>query len=452
MTSNRPSDLRTEMGMLSCMLDRPKETLAEIGDYTPEQFFYSPINREVFCVMRSLFNDGKPLDMVTVAGRLSDVKRLEAVGGWGFLVEISNFTPLVSNIAYFKAILLDLWLRRECVGHFEAALESAATLEQEKADEWLSGVVGALMATVAAKGGQKKRRSMKELMHRAHDRATASIERNGAIPGASTGFWALDQITGGYQRGQLWVVGGGPSDGKSAFVQNLMLCAATNKVPTAGYTLEMSDDENADRFICIDAAMPSSRLKRGFKNREEMRNFTDSAKKLSDLSPYLHICDVSGIKISALIGDMRLMKATHGIRVFSVDYTQLVSADKKGHSREREVADVSAALKAAAKDMDVTVIAQSQLNDDGKLRESRALGFDCDVGITLSVPQDDKGNRFEDKRTIYIFKNRNGQRHIPLHYGFHGPTFTFKEFKEQDDWKNNDEDEEPKNNHRGAKE
>jgi len=143
----------------------------------------------------------------------------------------------------------------------------------------------------------------------------------------------------------------------------------------------------------------------------------------------MYVRDVSGMKLGAMLSDMRLLKRRFGIEVFIIDYGQLVRPDSKGHTRESEVAIMSSSLKGAAKTLDATVILLSQLNDDGKLRESRSLGFDADIVLTLSVPESEEteGEKDETRRMLFFGKNRDGARGITISYRFNGPTFTFTE-------------------------
>jgi replicative DNA helicase len=251
------------------------------------------------------------------------------------------------------------------------------------------------------------------------------------------GFPSLDRQTGGMMPGEVIVIAGGISDAKSAFSENLSHAAVVRGRPTAIYTFEMSDDKLTDRFICIDAQIPNTSTKRGLLTQEESRKLAQATTRLMKYP--LYIRDVSGMKLSALLGDMRTLKRRYKIEVFVIDYTQLIEPDKKGHTRESEVAEFSRKLKAASKNLGATVILLSQLNDQGKLRESRAIGADGDIVLTLSVPdkpEDEWENpevpeKDETRRDLRISKNRDGIRGSTIKFHFHGATFTFTEQAEE---------------------
>lgn len=266
---------------------------------------------------------------------------------------------------------------------------------------------------------------MPQLVAEALDRYQQAMNLNGQLPGISTGFYRLDDLTGGFIPKNLWVIGGSTSDGKSAFTLQMLASSASRGEPVCLYTFEMPDDEEVDRLFAHYSSTSSQSFRRGKFTGEQFKAITRTSKALLNLP--LYIRDVDGKKLSSLIADMRLMKRRHKIKVFAIDYLQLVSPDQRGHNREAEVAEISRRLKGLAKNMGVTILVLSQLNDDGRLRESRAIGMDGDVVLTISVPVREDKEPDDTRRTLYLSKNRNGERHKVIHFAFNGATFTFKE-------------------------
>lgn len=416
-----------ETGLLESCIQSPDFTFGElVAHVEPETLIYHPLKRVVLNAMRAMFTAGLPLSASSVSIKLHETGMLDKVGGADFISEIDSATPPTEAlIKYHIDRLISYRGRRDALVVLRKAVEEAQAVNEQTEQTWLQNAAMGMLDAASKMHGQKKRRSWKELLRNAFDRAEERIKNQGALPGISTGFDRLDMLTGGFQGGQMWCIGGGSSDGKSAFAQQCGFFAAKHHHPTAIFTLEMPDDELADRSLSSAAKIPSDELKRGIGNREGFKNFTEAI-RLAERWP-IHILDVSGIRLSELRAEMRLLVASYGVKLIIIDYGQLVQADRREHSREREVALMSMAMKADAKSLNVCVIVLSQLNDDGKLRESRAIGFDSDVVGTLSVPEDDVGNKDDTRRILFVGKNRNGERNTPIYFHFHGPTFTFSE-------------------------
>lgn len=424
-----PQSPEAELAVLQHCFARPDD-VGDVLAQIPDSAFYHPGRRLLFESIGHMTGEGIPIEYLAATNYLTDNGLLSRFGNQGDLSEVAlSVGP--ANWGYYRDILLDKWKAREVIAMCsEAAQQARSQPADGNVDEWLSTLTERILG-LSVDRQQKRERPFSVLVDRALDRYEEAARRGGAMPGVSTGFPGLDRATGGKQAGQLWVIGGGTSDGKSAYAQQTALHIASQGVPVAIYTLEMPDDEVVDRFFVMHSRVESSFFKHGITRNDHLRALALTSTALRGLP--VTVRDVSGIKISPLLADMRLL-AKRGVRHFVVDYGQLIEGEGKMRSREEEVAKVSRNLKAAAKQLSVSIDLLSQLNDDGKLRESRAIGFDADVVATLSCPvtKEKKDGewieaRQEGRRILFLGKNRNGPRSIAFPMKFDGATFTFTE-------------------------
>lgn len=423
-----PCSQDAEDAILGCLLNQP-DLAGLIAQDMPKEAFHHPGSRLLYGELLAFAASGKPFDLVTASQHLIDAGLMERVGGPSEIARLYGQTSTTGMIAYYKGILRDKWLLRSGIEILIKTVQEGYVC-QENPSGWLMEAAEKLQAI--GQQAQTPHRSMKELVMSAVDRYEEAGKLGGKLAGITTGFPILDRYTGGFRAGHFWVIGGGTSDGKSAYVEQMILAAATTGAPCGLYTLEMSDEENVDRFFGQHSRIGSGQFMRGTFSLADFKSLSVSALALQRLP--IHIRDVSGIGQSALLADMRLLSRMHGIKLFAIDYGQLVTADGKDHSREREVANLSASLKAIAKQTKSTVIFVSQLNDEGKLRESRAIGFDADKAARLRVPELDNGQPDDLRRILHLDKNRGGERYKKIEYDFDGATFSFlneRELKEK---------------------
>ncbi len=427
--ASMPSAPDAEIAVLQHCFARPNEA-GEVLSQVPDGAFYHAGRRLIFETIGQMVGEGIPIEFNAASHYFEQQGLMDRIGGRGILAEITDSVG-PAQWGYYRDILMDKWKAREVIEMCSEATTAAKAMPSDgNVDEWL-GKLTERVLSLSLDRQQRREKPFVKLVDAALGRYEEAARRNGQIPGISTGFPGLDHVTGGKQPGQLWVIGGGTSDGKSAFAQQVALYMASHGTKTAIYTLEMPDEEVIDRFYAMHAQIDSSCFKRGFEKRWQVEHCNKANKELRALP--VTIRDVSGIKLTPLIADMRV-QAKRGVKHFVIDYGQLIEGELRNRSREEEVARVSRNLKAAAKQLRVSVDLLSQLNDDGKLRESRAMGFDADVVVTLSCPitKEKKDGewvetRQEDKRILFLSKNRNGARSIPFSMRFNGPTFTFTE-------------------------
>lgn len=429
MKTSVPCSNENEEAILSFIINNPEKSGEAFSEIDVEAFYHAP-NRLMFQAMLEMSGQSVPIDAYTLSDWLATRGLTERIGGGGVVSRLEY--EQAWHYPYYRGIVLDRWKQRQMIDICSATIREITESKTTAVDDML-GVMTEKVLALSLDRQQRREKPFMQLVDEAMDRYEAAVQNKGKLPGISTGFFGLDRVTGGHQPGQLWVIGGGTSDGKSAFAQQMALHMAANGHRTAIYTLEMPDDEVVDRLYAMHAKVDSALFKRGFENRGQMMGCVKANKELRDM-PF-HIRDVSGIKLSPLLSDIRVL-AKRGVKHFVVDYGQLIEGEGNARSREEEVAKMSRGFKAAAKILRVSIDLLSQLNDDGKLRESRAIGFDADVVATLScpmveekVPGSRESNfvRLEDKRVLFLSKNRNGARGVKFAMSFNGPTFTFTE-------------------------
>lgn len=425
MLDSLPHSKDAEEILLSAILFWPSHA-PSIFSTVPDEHFYDQSNLILYKTLRAMQAEDVPLEQPALQERLKRTNRLEKVGGVIKLMEINNSIPVASTLPHYKKLLQGAFQQRTLLKVFQEAESTART--PENVDEWISDVIQKVLE-VAQDKEQKPMRDWKELCNSALDRYQ-EMAQNGGIPGHSTSIPKLDECTGGLQMKKLWVIGGGTGDGKSALAEQLILHNAERGVKCGIYALEMDEDETTDRAFALKGA-PADVFRRGIRNREEVKKLVEIGAAIQNLP--IIVKDVSGIKLGSLLSDIRAM-ANKGVKLFMVDYGQLIESDGSEKSREAEVAKVSRNLKNLAKRLDICVMLLSQLNDDGKLRESRALGMDADVVLTISTPTKKERidgqfieTRDNTRRTLFLGKVRKGMRDVAIPCRFHGSEYRFEE-------------------------
>ncbi|MEZ0388355.1 MAG: replicative DNA helicase, partial [Verrucomicrobium sp.] len=289
-----PFSDEAEKGALSALLQDPADLLPDFASHLPEEAFYHPANRLVYETFQEMHRAGRPVEQISVVSYMMDKGLLDRIGGAVTIVDLATYYGAGLHYRYYLELLrTKLMLRRliaTCKQGLEAAyahppdgdvLETVGTLERSVAELRMQDEMAGEGAT------------FKELVNGAVDRYEQAILNGGQLPGVSTGYRRLDYATGGLREGQVWTLGGGTSDGKSAFMQNVVHSLAQQNVSTCLYSLEMSDEENVDRFMSMHSGVPAQDFLYGLTNRQHMTAATHAASSLQKWPLVLR--DVSGI-------------------------------------------------------------------------------------------------------------------------------------------------------------
>lgn len=381
---------------------------------------YSPHHKCIYQTMVDLKQEGSPIDLVTVTARLQDEKALDQVGGAAYLTEIASAVPTVSNVEYYAKIVREKSNLRML--YLTALQVPKLIVEDVDLDKTIAFLEKALLEVTASSYG-KGFRSTRDVLLNVYD----AIEQNansgvGEVTGMSTGYRDLDRITRGLQRSDLIIVAARPSVGKTAFIQNIaQRTAEKGSDPIAIFSLEMSAEQLVQRMISSEANIEADRLRTGQLEAEDWVKLTEAIASLSKKP--IFIDDTPGITVSEIKAKcMRLMNEHNGrLSAIMIDYLQLVRSRAKAGSRQEEVSEISRTLKAIARELNVPVVALSQLSRGveqrqdkrpmmSDIRESGSIEQDADI-VAFLYRDDyyDKETENKNVTEVIIAKQRNGQ-------------------------------------------
>jgi len=402
-----PHALEMEQGVISCVLQSPNDCMTEcvskMGN-TPE-IFYDLRHQTIFSALFEMYECRTVVDIITLQQWLKDAQTLEQVGGIAYLMTLQDASPSSANLSYYIEKIHEKYLLRKIIHTCTNVVSRVYDFEGEIAT--LMDEVEREILAINESREQKPEATIKELVKEAISDIEDMHQRQGAIAGISTGLIDLDRQTDGLKGGEMIVVAGYPGSGKTALAMNIAEHVSINQKLSVGvFTLEMPARALVRRFLFSNAKVNGHAIQRGTLTEGDISKLTTSAGRIA--SAHIHFDDSSDISVFELRAKARRMAQQHGIKFLVIDYLQLLSAvggGRKVESRQQEVTDISRGIKAIARELEIPVLALSQLNDDGKLRESRAIGQDAD-GIWI-LKRDEEAD--EDGAVILdVAKNRNG--------------------------------------------
>ncbi len=351
--------------------------------------FYSDAHARIFGIMQELFQSGQPVDIVTLRERLSLSHKLQAVGGDEYLLSLTNTIPTVSNIeAHAKIVREKAVVRRLIVACHETSAKGYG--DYGKMEEFLDEAERAIF-NIAKHRLRSPYEHINDVVVRTFEQITAAAERKEYITGLPTGFEKLDRMTAGMHPGDLIIIAGRPGMGKTSFALNVALNACRARSATSAFfSLEMPKEQLANRLLCSDARVDAGKLRTGRLDRDDWPKLAQAAGLLSDLPIWLD--DTPGLTLMELRAKARRLKSEHKLALIVIDYLQLMRAGVRTDSREQEISEISRSLKGMAKELELPVVALSQLNRSvetrgtkdkrpqlSDLRESGAIEQDADT-------------------------------------------------------------------------
>ena len=412
------------------MLISPHETIAECVEKINEEYFYVPAHRTIYDVLVDLWNTRQGIDLITFTQVLRDRNLLDSVGGAAFVTNLFTFVPTAANVQYYLEIVRDKYILRQIIS---AATESVrrAYEEQEEVDSLLDEVEQKIF-DVGEDRFKGQMLSMKDHAMQAIETIERLYERKGSITGISTGFVEFDRMTSGLHPSEMVVIAARPSMGKTALAMNIAEYVAINEKLAVGvFSLEMSSQQLVQRMLCSRARVNLQRVRDGFLGERDFPSLTAAASKLAEAKMFID--DSASLSILELRAKARRLKAQHDVSLIIVDYLQLLRSTTRRaqDNRQLEISEISAGLKALAKDLKIPVIVVAQLNRQpeqrtgGKprlsdLRESGSIEQDADLVGLLVRPElyeEDEEARVEKagEAELIIAKQRNGPvGEIPL--------------------------------------
>ena len=425
-----PHSVEAEQGVLGSMLISPHETIAECVEKINEEYFYVPAHRTIYDVLVDLWNTRQGIDLITFTQVLRDRNLLDSVGGAAFVTNLFTFVPTAANVQYYLEIVRDKYILRQIIS---AATESVrrAYEEQEEVDSLLDEVEQKIF-DVGEDRFKGQMLSMKDHAMQAIETIEKLYERKGSITGISTGFVEFDRMTSGLHPSEMVVIAARPSMGKTALAMNIAEYVAINEKLAVGvFSLEMSSQQLVQRMLCSRARVNLQRVRDGFLGERDFPSLTAAASKLAEAKMFID--DSASLSILELRAKARRLKAQQDVSLIIVDYLQLLRSTTRRaqDNRQLEISEISAGLKALAKDLKIPVIVVAQLNRQpeqrtgGKprlsdLRESGSIEQDADLVGLLVRPElyeEDEEARVEKagEAELIIAKQRNGPvGEIPL--------------------------------------
>jgi replicative DNA helicase len=410
-----PQNLEAEQALLGAMM-LSADALAVAVEKVTTDDFYRPAHAHIFEAITALYATGEPVDHVTVAEMLRRAGVLEAIGGEAVLVTIKANTPAASSAGRYATIVQELALLRRLIGVSGEIAEMCFGLPDDVASAL--DRAESLVFDVAQRRSTDTVKPLKTLLQQSLERIEALHARGDAITGVPTGYIDLDMILSGLQPSNLVIVGARPSMGKTAFALGAAAHAALHGVPTLLFSLEMSFLEIAQRLICAEARVDASRIRNGKLLDTDWPKLSTTIGRLE--SAQLFIDDSPGTTVMDIRAKARRLRSREQLGLVIVDYMQLMSGRTRAENRQVEVAEISRGLKLLARELDVPVIALSQLSRNlearqdkrpmlADLRESGSLEQDADVVMFLyrdEIYNPDSADR--GTAEVIIAKHRNG--------------------------------------------
>ena len=411
-----PYSLEAEQSVLGAMLNDEESVAVALENLSPEDF-YRAENKEVFSAMLTLFEQNKPIDVVTVCDVLSQKQVLESIGSGEFIANLAISVQTTANIKYYVDIIKEKSLLRNLID--ASGQISRLSYEASEAPAAIAETAEKLIFDVLQGKTSKSLSIIGDVVQKNFARLEELQGMNSRITGLETGFSHLDFILSGFQKGTLNILAARPGIGKTSFALNIAKhVAIRNKVPVAVFSLEMSEEELTNRIISSQAMVDSEKLKTGRLDTNDWERLMQAAVPMSEAP--LYIDDTSMISVTEIRSKCRRLKLEHGLGLVIVDYLQLMQGKGRSESRQQEVSEMSRALKILAKELEVPVLTLSQLSRSietrtdktpvlSDLRESGAIEQDADVVMFLHKPESEEEEEGPNTMAeLIIAKHRSG--------------------------------------------
>jgi replicative DNA helicase len=415
-----PQSLEAEVSVLGAMLLEPA-VIDAVGPLLNPNSFSRPSHRAIFQSIIYLHQNQRGIDLVPVMEELKRVGKLDEAGGVEYLAYLVDAVPSATNAIHYAEIVREKAMKRELMDVCRFALSKVAA-GKDAARDLLDSTLTQLFH-IAEEGMTKDVAELRDVLKSAFERIDRWREKGDRYTGLQTGYLDLDDLTSGLQNGELIIVAGRPSMGKTTFSLNVAAnVAITSKKPVAVFSLEMSEEQIAMNLLCREARLDSHKLRRGQVPSSDYSSLSEAVGRLSEAKIYID--DTAGVSCFEVRAKARMLKARHGLGLIVIDYLQLMEGPNID-SREQQISQISRGLKALARELEVPVIAISQLNrapearEDGKprmadLRESGAIEQDADVVMLIHQPSryrnvgEDGEAGAENIVELQVVKQRNG--------------------------------------------
>lgn len=420
-----PQDLEIEEAILGAMM-LDKKGLDEVIDILLPEIFYKPEHKEIFKVIKKLFHDAKPIDLYTISDQLRKERKIEQIGGAYYLILLTKKVISSAHIEIYVRILQQKFILRSLIDISSSIIEKSYN-DTIDVFELLS-LAESNIFDITKNHIKKNYESSKSLVYQAIERIK-NVDLSNGLSGVSSGFKHIDAITSGWQKSDFIVIAGRPGMGKTAFMltmaRNIVIDSA---VPVVIFSLEMSSIQIITRLICTETGISSQKLRKGQLSNHEWELLYKKARYLEEAQFFID--DTPGLSVFDLRAKCRSLVSKRGVGLIFIDYLQLmtIGSVNKSYNREHEISTISRNLKSIAKELDVPLIALSQLSRAvetrggakrpllSDLRESGAIEQDADIVSFIYRPEyygfsnwdtEDK-SLCRGEAEIIFAKNRNG--------------------------------------------
>lgn len=432
-----PQNLEAEMSLLgSILLD--KDSMIKIADIIDADDFYKPANKKIFETMQELYSKNEPIDVLTLNNRLEEKKNIEEIGGQSYIVSLSNAVPTATHILEYANIVRKKATLRKLLSAADHITGLGYKEETDDVDGLLDEAQQYLYS-ISQKHLKRTFTPIRGILSEAFDRIDELHKEHGKLRGISTGFTQLDNILAGLQKSDLIILAARPSVGKTSLALDIARNAAVRgKVSVGFFSLEMSKEQLVDRMLCAEAKVNLWKMRTGnLSDQPGSDDFPRIGHAMGVLSEAkVFIDDTPGNTVMQIRTKARRLQAEHGLDLIIVDYLQLMESHHKRNSdnRVQEVAEISRNLKGIARELNIPVLALSQLSRAveqtkpaipklSHLRESGSIEQDADIVMFLYRKAADRNYRIED---ISPDERHIGEIHIAKHRN--GPTGMIKVF------------------------
>ncbi|GAB4071978.1 replicative DNA helicase [Barrientosiimonas marina] len=412
-----PHNIEAEQAVLGAIFLEPSALSSAAERLLPEDF-YRAAHQRIFETMLNLMDKGEPIDVVTVTSSLTNASKLDEVGGVAYLSDLAGSVPTAANIVYYSQIVEEKAILRRLIRTATDIVSSGFSSDSNVED-----VLNEAEKNILEVSGRKNTESfkvIKDVLIDVYDNIEQLHHHDGDVTGVPTGYRDLDQITSGFQRNDLIIIAARPSVGKTAFALNVAQNVAINtEENVAIFSLEMGADQLVSRMLCAEGNIDAQRLRTGRLEADDWSKLTMAMGSLSNAGIYID--DSPGIHVGEIRSKCRRLKQENGLGMIVIDYLQLIQGS--GNSREnrqQEVSEISRSLKALARELNVPLIALSQLSRGvesrqdkrpmmSDLRESGSIEQDADiVGFLYRDDYYDEESEKQNIIEIIISKQRNG--------------------------------------------
>ena len=412
-----PHDIEAEQAVIGSMLTDKDAVIAAIEKLKPEDF-YREDNKAIYEAILGLYSKSEPIDIITVKAELVENGKFDSVGGLEYLAVLPDKVPLTSNIEQYIKIVEEKAILRNLI-KASTDIINLGYGQSEETDAIIE-IAEKKIFDIMQRKSQKGYTAIKDVLIETFAEIEKLYNQKGYVTGVPTGFVDLDQVTAGLHKSDLVLVAARPAMGKSAFALNIATYAAIKgNTPTVIFNLEMSKEQLVNRILCCEAMVDSNKVRTGKIDDDDWAKLATALGPLSEAPIYID--DTAGISIMEIRAKCRKLKLEKNIGLIVIDYLQLIQGSgKKGASREQEISEISRSLKVMAKELEVPVIALSQLSRAAEqrqdhrpmlsdLRESGAIEQDAD--IVMFLYRDDYYNQDSEKKNIaevILAKHRAG--------------------------------------------